>query len=53
MLGQERFGYFRAERLLKSRLQGYPTIDNLLWRYRDDYAETGVNLKRWVTNNLN
>ena len=47
------FGYFRQERLLKSRLQGYPTIDNLIWRYRDDYARTGEGLRRWLNYNLN
>ncbi|MCC6933274.1 MAG: tyrosine-protein phosphatase [Deltaproteobacteria bacterium] len=47
-----RYGFFYAERWLKSKFQGYPTIDNLLWQYQKDYEKTQIDIKDWVNSNL-
>lgn len=41
-----RYGFFRAERALKAFVQGHPTIDEVLWRYKD--SNLPLSFRKWV-----
>lgn len=43
-----RFGFFRFERDLKSFIQGHPTIDKLLWRYKEASENGKISFRDWV-----
>jgi len=43
-----KYGFFRAERELKSFFSGKKTIDNVLWRYGEAKKLRDVTFKEWV-----
>lgn len=43
-----RYGFFRFERAIKSKLQGHPTIDQLIWDYEAANKATGVSFRDWI-----
>jgi uncharacterized protein (TIGR01244 family) len=44
-----KYGFFAAERRLKSVISGRPTIDNILWRYGEFLKNNpGVTFRGWV-----
>lgn len=47
-----KYGFFLAERKLKSWMQGYPTIDQVLWDYLQNGAGKGFTFRQWVESGL-
>ena len=43
-----KYGYFYLERKLKSKIQGHPTIDNVLWRYGEAQEKEKITFREWV-----
>jgi protein tyrosine phosphatase (PTP) superfamily phosphohydrolase (DUF442 family) len=43
-----RYGFFRFEREIKSKLQGHPTIDQLIWDYEAANKESGISFRDWI-----
>lgn len=43
-----KYGYFYLERKLKSKIQGHPTIDNVLWRYGEAQKKEKISFRDWV-----
>ncbi len=43
-----KFGFFKAERQLKSMVEGHPTIDNILWRYEHANEQKPISFRAWV-----
>lgn len=47
-----KYGYFYLERQLKSKIQGHPTIDNVLWRYGEALKRENISFRKWVESGM-
>ncbi len=43
-----KYGFFRFERVLKSLVQGHPTLDTILALYADETADTPTPFRKWL-----
>ncbi len=43
-----RYGYFYAERKIKSLIQGHATIDAILWKYLEARKQSGISFRQWI-----
>ena len=46
------YGFIRYERALKTWIQGFPTIDNLIWNYTEEYNRSGAPFRSWYLSAL-
>ena len=46
------YGYFYFERWIKTKVQGYPTIDQLIWNYLEAFNNSGITFRDWLQHGM-